>query len=304
MHIINSLRGFNRILLFEGPLCKPYFVRDFNRHFSVTIAKNSFFEWDKRGGFEYPVFSKKTWQEHIRDGRKIFFEECKLFLKEIDETFHQDRKLYQDGDSDVFFRFDSEDCLKKWRVSSDKSNREGNSTCSLEINDKGKGVFYGNIDTTPPKDGKNRFAGYCAMKTLPKMKSFLREDVYDWTAFTHLELRVKGDGRNYAVHLGIAAYFDVSWFDMYTYTLHTHGGPYWQVIRIPFSRFYLTSKGRIQDKQCPMPLYQVNTVCILAAGVPGPFRLEIDYIGCHVDHRHKEIFAYELYKLPKEYVSS
>lgn len=44
-------------------------------------------------------------------------------------------------------------------------------------------------------------------------------------------------------------YADVTWGDSHSYPLHTHGGPYWQYEKIPFSRFFHTVSGRIQDRQ-------------------------------------------------------
>ncbi|XP_042896176.1 complex I intermediate-associated protein 30, mitochondrial [Parasteatoda tepidariorum] len=273
------------------------------RNFHQSSAFNrGFFEQYRRGTIP-PEIHDKPWQEHIKEGRKIFVQECKLWVDEVKEKFRQDRKLYQHGDTDVFFRFDNKECLKKWRVGSDKINNEGFSDCHFTINDKGKGVFYGNIDTTPPKDGKSRFAGYCGIKSTRKTKSFMREDCYFWDWFTHLELRVKGDGRGYAINLGLGLYYDVTWFSTFTYPMYTRGGPYWETIRIPFSKFFMQSKGRIQDRQERIPLNKVNSVGITAATVPGPFHLEIDYIGCHKDDSFKEKCAYEMYKIPKELVT-
>ncbi len=73
-------------------------------------------------------------------------------------------------------------------------------------------------------------------------------------------------------------------------------------MQIPFSKFFLTSKGRIQDKQEPMPRDRVSTFGISVADkINGPFRLEIDYIGLEFDPSHKEVTAYELYQVPKYY---
>jgi NADH dehydrogenase [ubiquinone] 1 alpha subcomplex assembly factor 1 len=70
--------------------------------------------------------------------------------------------------------------------------------------------------------------------------------------------------------------------------------------QIPFSKFFLTSKGRIQDKQNPIPLDKVTHVGISAADkVNGSFHLEIDYIGLEFDPAHNEEFAYEMYTMPK-----
>lgn len=72
------------------------------------------------------------------------------------------------------------------------------------------------------------------------------------------------------------------------------------LLQIPFSKFFLSSKGRIQDKQCPIPLHRVTNFGItLGDKINGPFQLEIDYIGLEYDPNHYEEFAYEMYKTDK-----
>ena len=68
--------------------------------------------------------------------------------------------------------------------------------------------------------------------------------------------------------------------------------------QIPFSKFFLTSKGRIQDKQCALIQDKISHVGITAAGVSGDFQLELDYIGLEFDPTHDEQFAYEMYRTP------
>ncbi|KAG8184814.1 hypothetical protein JTE90_004912 [Oedothorax gibbosus] len=281
---------------------RPLFIENRQHISQSSILKKLFFERDPRGE-DYRIHRDIDFKKHIIEGQKIFVDECKLFVEETKEYFRSDPKRYKDGDTDVFWRFDSEECLKKWRIGYDQMHNEGFSNCTLVVNDRKKGVFSGNIDTTMPKDGVRRYTGYCGIKSVKKKISFQRDACFDWREFTHLELRVKGDGRNYLVNLGLGMYYDVSWFDTYTYTMFTHGGPYWQLIRIPFSKFYFHSKGRLQDEQHPIPLNKVDSIGFTAAGVPGPFCLEIDYIGCHVDYNHTERFAYEMYRIPKEIVT-
>jgi len=183
-------------------------------------------------------------------------------------------------------------------VTSDKDNREGNSSAELVLGRSGKAEFRGHIDTTRPKDGATQRAGYANMRCLRPRKSFLRESFFDWTGYTHLVVRARGDGRSYMLNLASMGYFDVMWNDVYSFPLYTRGGPYWQVSRIPFSRFFLTGKGRIQDKQNAVDQDRVTHVGITCAGVSGAFQLEIDYIGLEFDPKHEERFAYEMYRAP------
>lgn len=68
---------------------------------------HSFYERDSRGE-EYPVFVDKPWQEIVKESGPAFIQECKKFWEETKEHFQQDHKLYQSGDTEVFWRFDSE----------------------------------------------------------------------------------------------------------------------------------------------------------------------------------------------------
>ncbi|KAG7251465.1 hypothetical protein CRUP_023938 [Coryphaenoides rupestris] len=116
-------------------------------------------------------------------------------------------------------------------------------------------------------------------------------------SFNMLHLRVRGDGRPWMINLTSETYFTHNWDDMYSYFLYTRGGPYWQDVKIPFSKFFLGYRGRIQDNQCHLWLDKINTIGFtLGDGVDGPFQLEVDYIGAHIDYAHKEQFAYEIYK--------
>lgn len=133
-------------------------------------------------------------------------------------------------------------------------------------------------------------------------KAFHVQDVLPWSGFTHLVMRIRGDGRTYVLNLHPKTTFDIMWNDLFNFALYTRGGPYWQYVKIPFSKFLLSSKGRIQDIQGPSPIYNMSSFSItLSDQVSGPFRLEIDYIGVEQDAVFEEEFAYELYKPPNPY---
>lgn len=73
-------------------------------------------------------------------------------------------------------------------------------------------------------------------------------------------------------------------------------------MQIPFSKFFLSSKGRVQDRQGPIKLNRVTHFGFSVGakkGMDGPFGLEIDYVGVEFDPNHTEVFAYEMYKTDK-----
>ena len=158
-----------------------------------------------------------------------------------------------------------------------------------------------------PIDGKVKRAGYCNIKSMRARKSFKRETYLDWSQYNTLVLRVRGDGRTYLINLACEGYFDNTWNDIYHYALYTRGGPHWQTTKIPFSKFFLSSKGRVQDKQFPLPSNRITSVGFSVSargGFEGDFNLEFDYIGCEWDPDHTEEFAYEMYKQDKYIVNT
>lgn len=69
----------------------------------------------------------------------------------------------------------------------------------------------------------------------------------------------------------------------------------------------MASKGRVQDRQCRIPLDKITSMGISVAGRAGhegAFNLELDYIGLEFDPLHTENFAYEMYKMPKYVVAT
>ncbi|XP_076045279.1 complex I intermediate-associated protein 30 [Oratosquilla oratoria] len=265
---------------------------------STAFQRHLFWEKDVKGGYaSKEKISRKTM---IQEGMKQLREEISLWKQEVKEKFEDDSIIVRPGDMDKVWVFDKKEALDKWIVTCDSTHAEGFSTASLETSPAGHAVFSGTLSTRVPKDGKIKKAGYCNMRSLQPRKSFKREVYLDWSLYSHIELKVRGDGRNYLINISTSGYFDVTWNDMYSYVLYTRGGPYWQTSRIPFSKFFLSSKGRVQDKQFPIPLSRVVTLGISAGdGIDAPFQLEIDYIGLYCDPIHMERFAYEMYRVPR-----
>ncbi|XP_012255267.2 complex I intermediate-associated protein 30, mitochondrial [Athalia rosae] len=273
------------------------------QHVTAPLARQmSFWEKDRRGGYPSTSTEKRSEFWHIRNGLSLLGDELRLFKREVIERFENDPVLlYRENEIDVVWRFDGDEkSLSNWIVTADSDNGEGYSNCRLELTKSGRGLFSGHLDTRLPKTGDIKRAGYCNIKTVRARKSFKREANYDWNPYNHLVMRVRGDGRSYLLNISTAGYFDLMWHDVYHYVLYTRGGPYWQYVKIPFSKFFFASKGRVQDKQEPIPLDSIVNFGITAGDkVTGPFHLEIDYIGVIYDPNHKEEFAYEMYRTDK-----
>ncbi|XP_077587675.1 complex I intermediate-associated protein 30, mitochondrial [Stigmatopora nigra] len=197
----------------------------------------------------------------------------------------------------VVWEFRGPQSLDGWIVSSDREIG-GQSETYLKVGRNNNTCFlYGTLRSTPPRDGETRYSGYCSMRSRQTLGSFDRKKHFDWTSFNTLHLRVRGDGRPWMINLAAETYFSHQKDDVYNYFLYTRGGPYWQDVKIPFSKFFLTHRGRIQDDQHPLWLDKINTIGFtLGDKADGPFQLEIDYIGVCKDYAHTEEFAYELEK--------
>lgn len=284
---------------FEVPAYFP-FTSLYPRFVHLSSRRSCFWEKDPKGGYGRENLGVSRTQL-IRDGLKELRQEIKLWKEEVKEKFECDPILiYRPGETDMLWKFDTPDSLNNWITTSDSDHNEGNSSCSLSITPHQKCLFSGSLSTEVPKDGRVKKAGYCNMKSIRVRKSFKRDSYYEWDPYTHLVLRVRGDGRSYMLNLSTTGYFDIMWNDIYHYVLYTRGGPYWQISKIPFSKFFLGSKGRVQDKQSPIPRNRVTNFGIsVGDAINGPFRLEIDYIGLEFDPNHEEEFAYEMYSTDK-----
>lgn len=268
------------------------------RSFQTSSCLHYFWERDDKGGYNTKI-PPLPFKQRMRHGFDELKKEIALWKQEIKECVESDPFFaFRPGEVDIAWKFAGEKSLEKWVVTSDKDHNEGYSQCSFTTNKEGKALFSGEIVQRIPLDGKVKRTGYCSIKSERARKSFKRDSYLDWTSYNMLVMRVRGDGRNYLINIHTKGYFDISWNDIYHYVLYTRGGPYWQVARIPFSKFFFTNKGRIQDHQDGLPLDKVSSFGITAARYPGTFSLEIDYIGLEYDPSHTEECAYELYELP------
>ncbi|XP_045393191.1 complex I intermediate-associated protein 30, mitochondrial [Lemur catta] len=194
----------------------------------------------------------------------------------------------------VVWQFRGKEDLDKWIVTSDKTIG-GRSEVFLKMGKNNQSaLLYGTLSSEAPQDGESSRSGYCAMISRVPRGAFERRLSYDWSHFNTLYLRVRGDGRPWMVNIREDTDIIQRKNQMYSYFMFTRGGPYWQEIKIPFSKFFFSNQGRIRDVQSQLLLDKISSIGFtLADKVDGPFFLEIDFIGVFTDPAHTEEFAYE-----------
>jgi NADH dehydrogenase [ubiquinone] 1 alpha subcomplex assembly factor 1 len=178
----------------------------------------------------------------------------------------------------------------------------GKTNAKVSLTNMNTGLFHGYLSTELDKPEKTRsaYAGYANIQSLTKYRSFKREEPFDLDQYTHFLIKVRGDGRSYMMLLSQMHTFDMTETYMFAYPLYTRGGPYWQHAKIPFSKFFHLSQGRISDVQYPFSKKQIKNIGFTCMDdVDGPFSLELDFIGVLRDNEFTEEFAYETYRTEK-----
>jgi len=216
--------------------------------------------------------------------------------------------LVFDGSTRKEWGFQSEVEMLEWVLTKDSDWGEGYSSAEFKLNDSGTaGILSGELSTRVPNDGRTDAAGYVNISSKNQRRSFARLKLLEhWQNYTHLTMKVRGDGRKYMINVKVFREYDMHWDDRYHYPLYTRGGPYWQEVKIPFSKFFFGHKGIIQDRQCPIQLAIIQSIAFtLMDRITGPFQLEIKDIGL-VRHESgdNEEFAYETYLVPEFWIGA
>ncbi|XP_032882492.1 complex I intermediate-associated protein 30, mitochondrial [Amblyraja radiata] len=242
-----------------------------------------------------PAEQRRRWD--LRAGVESVQRHWQLLRAEVAAQIRGPGEQELRAESRVLWHFQGAHSLQGWAVSSDR-DIGGRSSARLGVADNGSSALLsGRLNTEPPRDGLTRYSGYCTLRSSPPQGPFDLKRFYDLSNFNTLYLRIRGDGRPWMVNISSVMYFTHHKKDLYNYFMFTRGGPYWQDVKIPFSKFFLSSQGRVQDNQHPLWLDKVSTIGFtLGDKVNGPFQLEIDFIAVCNDRAHTEEFAYEKYK--------
>uniref|UniRef100_A0A0N4Z8R0 CIA30 domain-containing protein n=1 Tax=Parastrongyloides trichosuri TaxID=131310 RepID=A0A0N4Z8R0_PARTI len=245
-------------------------------------------------------------KEVLKDSPSYMKQELLKFVNETKNSINiekieaiEDTGVLRHGDTKIEYVFKEPSDMKVWKTGCDSDWGKGYSKCSFNLTDNNTAIFSGIINTKVMKDGKVEKAGWASIKTIDKASFHRKKYMTRWWNYSHLLIKCRGDGRSYKIMLHTPGAIDLTWGDSYSYPLHTHGGPYWQIEKIPFSRFFHTVAGRIQDKQYRIHQQLISSISIvLMDRIDGPFNFELDFIAVTNDKSHKEDFAYETYSLP------
>lgn len=157
----------------------------------------------------------------------------------------------------MLYDFNASSDLSGWRVVLD-GVMGGISDGDLSINEKGNAVFKGQV--------RLEYNGGFSMVQY----SFDQKDV---SAFSHVRLRVKGDGKKYQFRAKSDAY------QRFSYITHFETTGEWQEIEIPLSELYPAFRGMTLN----MPNYPGEELAQIAFLIGNKkaeaFELEIDNIA-------------------------
>jgi len=296
------------------PTLKQRIERDEHHQFFQRTPKHGYYESERSQITlieEMKVALKTRPKDAIISSFQVVKDEVKKFNQEVKDGEYSAMKQAQEqigvlpGDRRKEWGFQSEVEMDEWILTKDSDWGEGYSSAEFKLNSAGTaGVLSGDLSTRIPNDGRTDEAGYVNISSVNKRRSFGRlKLLHHWASFTHLTMNVRGDGRKYLINLKCKQEYDITWDDRWHYPLYTRGGPYWQYVKIPFSKFILGHKGSIQDRQEVMDkqqLFYIQSISFtLKDKITGPYRLEIKDVSLHNDpFGDDEVFAYEMYKVP------
>ncbi|KAL7675755.1 hypothetical protein ACOME3_002018 [Neoechinorhynchus agilis] len=237
----------------------------------VNVQRRDFFYnyWRARRGIEGAKEIKDEISSIPIDVRilqtiKLLWGDTMKLCKELKEVFTSTpRLIHYHGDCTPVYTFDGTDePLNNWMVASDRPERIGESWARVELSPNKRWlIFSGYLDggydfdlSQAISSEKNiepiKVRGLAAMVAKGDRMPFrIGNKKFEWAAYTHIGLRLRGDGRCYTLILNMPGYYQELAHEMYVYPLHTRGGPYWQDVRIPFAKLALANKGVLKDIQ-------------------------------------------------------
>lgn len=153
----------------------------------------------------------------------------------------------------------SESSKVRWQVVND-GVMGGVSRSTIKPTDHRTGLFFGELSL-------ENNGGFASVRALI--------DPRDLSAFNGLEIRVRGDGRTYQLRLRTDGQYDgVAYRREFDTTPDE-----WTVVRLPFTGFEPTFRGRLVAGAPPLDLKRIAQVAFMLADKrAGEFQLEIEHV--------------------------
>jgi monofunctional biosynthetic peptidoglycan transglycosylase len=160
------------------------------------------------------------------------------------------------------FRFEQSGDAEAW-LAIDDVVMGGRSASRLYMEADEVAVFSGRVSL-------ENNGGFASVRSQPKR--------VDLEGYAGVELRVRGDGRQYRLRL----HNQPGWGAIaYQAAFETVPGQ-WQTVRFPFSAFRPTFRGRSVPDAPPLDPSQIHTFGLMIADKQaGPFRLELDWLRAY-----------------------
>jgi len=162
----------------------------------------------------------------------------------------------------IVIDFNHTDERDNWRIINDDV-MGGISQSEIIFNDTGTATFQGKISL-------ENNGGFASTRSKPHS--------YRLGSYTGLHVRIQGDGKDYQLRVRTDTGFDgIS----YRYRFATQPET-WMSIRVPFSEFVPTFRGRILSNVPPITPDQIQQIGFLISDKQaGKFRLEIDWVKAY-----------------------
>lgn len=141
----------------------------------------------------------------------------------------------------------------------------GRSSSEFRVVSEGIGVFQGMLSL-------EHGGGFASVRSRPTRT--------DLSAYDGLEIRIRGDGKQYRLRLRTDPDLNTV---AYQVSFETQAGV-WQSVRCPFEQFRPIFRGRAVPDAPPLDVSQIlSFYWMIADKQAGPFRLEIGWVRAYVE---------------------
>jgi len=141
---------------------------------AVVFVRTALDFFHPKPGAEYADrLKRKKPKQLIRKSLKMLPEEIHKWSEEMKDKFVANPIIATfHGDYEVLFKFDNNQIVDDWILTTDRLFSEGKSQAEFVLGQNKTGLFRGFVNTDVPKDGIIKQAGYCNIRSPIKTVRF------------------------------------------------------------------------------------------------------------------------------------